>query len=126
MIEGVAGVVIWTEDLQKLLTFYRDILGFSPHSVRPNFVAFKWGDMRLSIGEHSEVRGRTSDPYRIMVNLAVQDIHAQYRRLSDKGVEFIRPPEKEHWGGWVCTFSDPDGNVLQLLQQPPHGNGGQA
>ena len=125
MIEGVAGVVIWTGDLQKLLAFYQDVLGLSPHSVRPNFVAFKWGDMRLSIGEHSEVRGRASDPYRIMINLAVRDIHAEHRSLSDKGVEFIRPPEKEHWGGWVCTFSDPDGNVLQLLQQPAHGSGGQ-
>ncbi len=117
-VQGVNGVIIWTEDLERLLAFYRDTLGLSPHSVRPSFVSFKWGDMRLGIGTHSQVHGRASDPYRVMVNFAVDDIHRAYRALLSRGVEFLRPPEREHWGGWVCTFRDPDGNILQLLQQP--------
>ena len=118
MIEGVVGVIIWTESLDRLLPFYRDTLGLHPHSVRPNFVAFRWGDIRLSIGQHSEVKGRTTEPCRVMVNLGVSDIHKTYEHLSARGVVFSRPPEREHWGGWVATFADPDGNVLQLLQQP--------
>ena len=118
MIEAVVGVIIWTDNLDRLLGFYRDILGLKPHSVSPDFVAFKWGDMRLSIGKHSEVKGHTTEPNRIMVNLGVDDLHAAYQSLSTKGVRFTRPPEEEHWGGWVSTFSDPDGNTLQLLQQP--------
>ena len=118
MIEGVFGVIIWTDNLDRLVSFYQDTLGLKPHSVRPDFVAFKWGDMRLSIGKHSEVMGRSREPSRIMVNLGVDDIHKAYQFLSAKGVRFTRPPEKEQWGGWVSTFSDPDGNVLQLLQQP--------
>ena len=118
MIEGVVGVIIWTEDLDRLVGFYRDTLGLTPNSVRPNFVAFKWGDMRLSIGHHSEVRGQTAEPHRIMVNLGVRDIRKTYDSLMARGVKFTRPPEQEHWGGWVSTLSDPDGNTLQLLQQP--------
>ena len=118
MIGGVVGVIIWTDNLDRLLAFYRDTLGLTPHSVHPDFIAFKWGGMRLSIGKHSEVRGRTRDPNRIMVNLGVDDIQQAYESLRARGVEFLRPPEHEHWGGWVSTFSDPDGNVLQLLQQP--------
>ena len=38
--------------------------------------------------------------------------------VKDQGVEFIREPEREDWGGWIATFLDPDGNVLQLLHQP--------
>ena len=34
------------------------------------------------------------------------------------GVVFTRAPEREEWGGWVATFADPDGNVLQLMQLP--------
>jgi uncharacterized glyoxalase superfamily protein PhnB len=37
-------------------------------------------------------------------------------RLAEAGVEFLRQPEQESWGGWVATFRDPDGNTLQLLQ----------
>ena len=118
MIRSVNGVVIWTENLERLLPFYRDTLGLTPHSVRPDFVSFKWGEMRLGLGRHDQVSGEAEDPYRVMVNFHVDDIHQEHVRLSAAGVRFIRPPEKEHWGGWVSTLADPDGNILQLLQQP--------
>ncbi|HLF08915.1 MAG TPA: VOC family protein [Dehalococcoidia bacterium] len=118
MIQGLAGVIIWTVDLDRLVAFYRDTLGLTPHSVRPDFVAFSFGDVRLSLGRHSEVTGPSRDPYRIMVNLAVEDIQAVTVRLRQRGVAFVREPEQEQWGGWVATFRDPDGNLLQLLQQP--------
>lgn len=118
MIRGLAGVIIYTDDLDTLIDFYRRTLGLTPHSVRPSFVSFKWGKVRLGIGTHSKVKGSSTNRYRVMVNLDVDDIHAEHERLATAGIEFIRPPELEHWGGWVCTFADPDGNILQLLEQP--------
>ena len=118
MIEGVVGVIIWTEDLDALLAFYRDTLGLKPHSIRPDFVSFKWRGMRLGIGTHSKVTGKTREPYRVMLNLGVDDIHKEYEALRARGVKFMRPPELEHWGGWVSTFSDPDGNTVQLMELP--------
>ena len=51
-----------------------------------------------------------------MVNFSVGNIQDCYTNLTEKGVVFLREPEKETWGGWVATFNDPDGNILQLLQ----------
>jgi predicted enzyme related to lactoylglutathione lyase len=118
MITGVAGIIIWTENLERLFTFYRDTLGLTPHSVRPHFIAFKWGDMRLSLGKHRNVSGPARDPYRIMINLEVQHIHEMSASLMRQDVTFLKPPTQEEWGGWVATFLDPDGNILQLMQQP--------
>ncbi|MBI4202632.1 MAG: VOC family protein [Chloroflexi bacterium] len=118
MIDGIAGVILWTDDVERLAAFYRDMLGLPVHSVRPDFVAFTLGGLRLSVGRHDGVSGRSRDPYRVMVNLGVADIHDAYARMKQQGVVFLRPPAQEHWGGWVATFQDPDGNVLQLLQQP--------
>jgi predicted enzyme related to lactoylglutathione lyase len=115
---GIAGLVIATDRPAEMTAFYRDVVGFVPHSERPNGVQFKWGDLRLTIGTHSHVGGRTTEPYRIMINLLVTDIHAVADRLGAKGVRFIRPPERERWG-WLATFHDPDGNTLQLLQNDP-------
>jgi predicted enzyme related to lactoylglutathione lyase len=115
---GLAGVILWTDNLERLVVFYRDILGLAVHSYRPHFVAFKFGDVRLSIGLHDNVTGFAKDPYRIMVNLITMDIQKDYEHLKASGVELLRAPEKEHWGGWVITFFDPDGNILQLFQQP--------
>ena len=118
MARSLAGVIIWTYRVELLASFYRKILGLSPHSVRSDFVVFKFGNFRLSLGYHSEVSGTAKDPYRIMVNLNVPDIHILHRSLESEGIQFIRPPELERWGGWVATLKDPDGNILQLLQQP--------
>ena len=116
MITGVVGITFWTDNLERLRHFYEDIMRLQLHAVHDDFINFDLGDCRLNIGVHSGVAGDASDPFRIMPHLGVDDIHAEYDRLAGLGVEFIRLPEQEHWGGWVATIKDPDGNILQLLQ----------
>ena len=116
IIKGLAGLIIWTDNLDVLSNFYRDVLQLVPHSVKPDFISFKWGDTRLNIGTHSDIKGCSKDQLRIMVNLRVKDIRAAYNNLQERGIDFIRLPEQENWGGWICTLSDPDGNIIQLVQ----------
>ncbi len=116
MIDYFAGVIIWTDNLSAMVQFYRDTLELPVHSLHADFAAFELGGIRLSVGLHSAVHGPARDRERVMVNLGVSDIQSAFRTLVGRGVEFIRPPEREHWGGWVATLSDPDGNLLQLLQ----------
>ena len=118
MITGLVGVTLWTDDLKRMFRFYQDTLRLSLHSRHDDFVAFQLGEIRFNIGMHDDIRGPSKDPYRIMPHLGVEDIHREHQRLVQEGVEFIRPPEQEHWGGWIATFKDPDGNILQMLQLP--------
>ena len=119
-IQGFAGVLIWTEATRfdAMARFYRDQLGLTPRTSKPDFINFAWGGVRLSVGVHDRVDGRSADPLRIMVNLAVEDIYEAHARLAGAGVVFTRAPEAEEWGGRVATFLDPDGNLLQLLELP--------
>jgi len=117
---GLSGVLVWTEASRfpAMRRFYVETLGLTPRSDREHFVNFDWGAQRLTVSVHEGVTGATSDPLRLMINLAVDDIQPVAARLASRGVEFTRPPEQEPWGGWVATFHDPDGNTLQLLQTP--------
>ena len=119
-IDGLAGVLLWTEAerFQAMARFYRDTLGLTPRSAKSDFINFDWSGVRLSVGVHDKVRGASREPLRIMINLTVADIRAVHGRLSRAGVVFTREPAREDWGGWVATFADPDGNVLQLMQLP--------
>lgn len=117
-ISRVAGVIIWTEQFEELLCFYRDVLELPLRGAKPGFANFEWGGFRLSVAAHDDVQGQSRDPLRVMVNFAVDDIFAAHRRLTESGVAFSRCPEQERWGGWVATLADPDGNTLQLLQLP--------
>jgi len=113
-------VLIWTEAdrFEAMAHFYRDVLGLSPRTSKPDFINFDWAGVRLSVSVHDGVRGASRDPLRIMVNLAVDDIHALHARLTAAGVVFTRPPEVEEWGGTVATLIDPDQNLVQLFQLP--------
>lgn len=116
MLTGIHSVLIWTEELSRLLPFYRDVLGLKPEMESEGFVFFQASSgAQLALGVHSEVRGRSRDPYRVMVDFQVDDCQAEYERLSKQGVEFIRTPGKED-GVIIATLRDPDGNVLQLFQ----------
>ena len=116
MIRGVAGVTIWTDNLDQLIDFYVNNLGLTIYHHHGDFVNFVFGDVRLNLGKHDQVKGKSNDMFRIMISLLVTDIHRTYKHLIEKNVSFIRIPERESWGGWVATFLDPDENVIQLIQ----------
>jgi predicted enzyme related to lactoylglutathione lyase len=114
------GVIVSTDAkrFDAMATFYADILALPVRSRHVSFVNFSWGEFRLTIHTHSQVRGPAIDPHRVMINFLVADIAITHQRLVRAGVEFRRAPEPESWGGWVATFVDPDGNTLQLMQLP--------
>lgn len=116
MIKKLHSVVIWTEEMKRLVPFYRDVLGLQLQMDTPQFAVFMSEEgPQLAIGSHSEVRGRSGDPYRVMVDFQVDDCQAEYERLKGQGVEFIRAPSQDE-GAIIATLADPDGNVLQLFQ----------
>jgi len=116
MIKRLHSVVIWTEEIGRLVPFYRDVLGLQLQMDTPEFAVFMSEEgPQLAIGRHSDVHGRSSDPYRVMVDFQVEDCQAEYERLKASGAEFIRPPSQDE-GAIIATLSDPDGNVLQLFQ----------
>ena len=120
-IGAVIGVILGVDPdrFDAVRAFYVETLGLPPRADRPGHVNFQWGDVRLTISAHSEVRGRHAEPRRAMLNLAVEDIEAVAARLRAAGVAFVREPSAEPWGGAIATFEDPDGNTLQLMQRPP-------
>ena len=116
MIKGLRGATIWSENLNNLLPFYRDVLGVKVGLETEGFVIL--GDPKsptLALGTHSEVRGRNLDPARHMVGLSTDDVEADWQRLKAAGVEFVEDP-KDYGTLRIATLKDPEGNLLQLLQ----------
>ena len=114
MITGLRGASIWSEDLNNLLPFYRDVLGLEVSVQAPGFVVLAG----LGLGTHSGVRGRNADPARHMVGLATDDVTAEWTRLKAAGVKFIETPT-DYGRLRIATLEDPEGNLIQLLQPLP-------
>ena len=116
MIKGLRGATIWSEDLNNLLPFYRDLLGLKVGLQIEGFVVLgELGTSTLALGTHSQVRGRNPDPARHMVGLGTDDVDADWKRLAAAGVEFVETPT-DYGQLRIATLKDPEGNLLQLLQ----------
>lgn len=106
---------VCSEHPEALIKFYADVIGLMPLPViSPG--AFLAGNAALLVDGHSEVRGRASEPQRVLITFTVDDAIAEQERLRAAGVNFIRPATREPWGGLVATFEDLDGNYCQLVQ----------
>ncbi len=117
MIKGLAGATIWSEDVNNLLPFYRDLLGLEPSVQIPGFVVLgELGTPVLALGTHSDVRGRNADPARHMVGLLTDDVDADCKRLKNAGIEFVEDPT-DYDRLRIATLKDPEGNLIQLLQR---------
>jgi predicted enzyme related to lactoylglutathione lyase len=118
MIKGISLASIWSEDLNNLLPFYRDIVGLAPDHAGPGFVVLNGADgPALAIGTHSDVHGKNADPARHIISLGVDDCATEYERLKKAGVEFVETPNRPvPQAPMIATFRDPEGNLIQLAQ----------
>ncbi len=107
-----------SEQPEKLIGFYRDIVGLTPN---PDFGpgAFMAGSstfIALIIEGHNEVKGATKEPQRVLLNFLVSDLASEETRLEEQGVKFVMSATKEPGFGTIATFRDPDGNYCQLME----------
>lgn len=118
---SVGQLLIPVEDLAKATAWYRDVLGARfLFSAPPQMSFFQTGNVRLLVGvpEAGQIRQRGS-----MVYFKVADIHAVYRTLTERGVQFPAAPHLVHRTPtselWLTEFRDPDGNQLALMSEVP-------
>jgi predicted enzyme related to lactoylglutathione lyase len=124
MIQGLGGTTIFTEDAERLAAFYRDVVGLpvnpntgtDPTSGETFYLFGPENAPTLNVGKHSEVHGKNGDPARHISGLNTDDIDAEFRRLKGLGVDFIEEPTPAGDGLRLATFTDPDGNYIQLFQ----------
>ena len=111
------GIIIWTEKLSNLISFYETILNTKVHKYKKTSAYFIYNDFRIYISEHSEITGDSKEPNRMIINLESDDIQNEYIRLKKLNINFIRKPEIEKWGGKVATFEDPEKNRINIIEQ---------
>ncbi|MEO5952024.1 MAG: VOC family protein [Chloroflexia bacterium] len=118
MITRFSGASIWSQDLNNLLPFYRDILGINVLMESPGFVLLGADNPALpalGLGTHSEIHGHNTDPSRHLVSFITDDVKGDWERLKAAGVEFIQDPN-DNDELTIATLKDPEGNLVQLLQ----------
>lgn len=123
LVKRVWTVSIPISNFDKALAFYGDVLGMK---IQLDGRMFNWMELgpdeplcKIGLYEWKEGIPRRY-PIITGITLDTDDIQALHARLGERGVKFPNPPRQEPWGGWTADFLDPDGNQLNVVQDPNH------
>ncbi len=128
---------VYVDDQRAALAFYVDVLGFIPRRdipigedawltvVSPD--APDGPELLLEPAGHPAVK-----PYRDslvedgipLAQFAVDDVAAEYARLTSKGVVFTQPPT-DIGSATIAVFDDTCGNLIQLIAEKTIADGPQ-
>jgi lactoylglutathione lyase len=128
IIRKVNGVVLFVQDLDRCMTFYRDTLGLEIVFSDPVSFAFRMENqdfLLLEFAAAAEMVGEAAlglhqgASHEVLLCADVEDVDAAYQTLTSKGVTFIRTPKDQHWGLRTAYFADPEGHLWELRQPIP-------
>ncbi|MBN2325331.1 MAG: VOC family protein [Spirochaetes bacterium] len=141
MIKKLGHAALSVADMEKSLSFYRDLLGLEvirmiepdPKIGLGNVVGIpdclariahlKKGDNMLELFEYVKPRGnpiskdftQAGHGY-THIGFESDDIHGDYARFKEWGVRFINEPVEFRKDVWIVYFYGPDGEVCELRQ----------
>lgn len=107
-------IMIGTSDSKKLAAFYERVIGKKAEMEDGGWYGWSIGKCFLSIGNHSEVKGKASEPQRMILNFETAEVKEEFERIKKLGATVIKEPY-ELSGAWIATLADPDGNFFQLM-----------
>lgn len=110
------GILIGSDNAPALAGYYTKVFG-KPDWDEFGFVGWQIGSGGITVGPHSEVKGKNAAPGRIIVNIESEDVKGDFERLKAAGATVVTEPYnfEQAPGTWIATFSDPDGNYFQLI-----------
>jgi catechol 2,3-dioxygenase-like lactoylglutathione lyase family enzyme len=133
-------VAMAVRDMDRVVAFYRDRLGFEVDWEKPHYggeslarvvglenaaarvVMLKGPGGRMELFQYKTPAdattriGRQCDFGLTHLALEVKGIHALYARLREAGVPFNCPPQNLRPGVWATYLQDPEGNTVELVE----------
>ena len=110
--QGIKTVLHPVSDLAKAKTVYAALLGVAPVADSDYYVGFEAEGQQIGLVPGGAAQGMTSP----VAYWHVADIEAKLAEVTAAGATVKEPSRNVGGGRLVATFTDPDGNVLGLIQ----------
>ncbi len=110
--QGIQTVLHPVTDLAAAKAVYTALLGISPQSDAPYYVGYEVAGQQIGLVPGGASQGMSAP----VAYWHVADIEAKLAEVTAAGATVKEPAHDVGGGRLVATFTDPDGNVLGLLQ----------
>ena len=121
-------IALFVTDVARSLIFYRDVLGFSfEKPAKPDGAEGYSGKLKIGLYDRSWLpklfgdRGKqiiNGNPF--LLSMSVDNLDQVYQKILDLDLDFdidiIAAPAVMPWGQRLLFLSDPDGNILEIVQ----------
>jgi len=112
--QGIKIVLHPVSDLEKAKQVYTALLGMQPQADSSYYVGYEAEGQQIGLVPGGAAQGMTSP----VAYWQVPDIEAKLAEVIAAGGTVKDSPRDVGAGRLVATFTDPDGNVLGLVQDP--------
>jgi predicted enzyme related to lactoylglutathione lyase len=112
--QGIKTVLHPVSDVAAAKAVYTALLGIAPQHDAPYYVGYEAEGQHIGLVPGGAAQGMTSP----IAYWHVSDIDAKLAEVTAAGGIVKEAPHDVGGGRLVGTFTDPDGNVLGLLQDP--------
>lgn len=113
----VRGALIFVEDIEAEMAFYRDVIGMRLLYRTPKFVRFdatQGTSLSLILGGHASAEPKDFRNGGVVPEVIVDNLRLAMQRLDGAGVRH-EAVVRTDWGQF-CFLWDPEGNPLQFYE----------
>ncbi|WP_138732144.1 VOC family protein [Modestobacter excelsi] len=122
LVEGLAVVTLFTEDLPATRAFYAEVLGLPLEFEDAHSAVLSTGSallnlLRVEVADELVTPATVGGPgrgARALFTTRVADVDATAAELTRRGVVLLNGPLNRPWGPRTAAFADPAGNVWEI------------
>ncbi|WP_456272683.1 VOC family protein [Bacillus sp. AK031] len=115
-------VILYVENLQETIRFYRDLLGLQIKMEAGTYIELETGSTTLSFNTRESGREITGLPIpdskrkeqTFELGLVTEDVRGAVEKLRSEGVAILLEPTEKPWGQVVAYIEDPDGHYIEI------------
>lgn len=120
-------ISIFVDDIARMVTFYRDVIGFEVKRYAPGspYASFNTGSIRLALYQRDKLQELCSEPLQFPKGLngsfslaviypSVEEFESEAKRIIGAGARPMGDIQDAPWGIRTVTVADLEGNLIEL------------
>ena len=120
----IALITVWTDEIEPMKRFYRDVLGFPVKNDLGDYVELESSGVRFAICRRTVMAGHSTEFSRPASGQAFElafpcetpaQVDEAYETLTRNGATAVAPPGDMPWGQRTALLADPDGNIHEIF-----------
>lgn len=121
----IDAVTLAVADVERAVTFYRDVMGFSGLRRSSESAKFELQNCEMTLISREVLLEETHlaafpaghGPVTFAVSVARDDVDAYMKRLADAGVHVVAEAEDKRLGPRIGFVADPDGHIWEVIEK---------